>query len=234
MSNAIYLLVAIFRFCFWAEYLCDEQNVVMKRLNSVTRVIFLISNIICLMLVKQNEYFNYTVIRSTNTGEELLSVGYILFSLPIIIYLIECICFLLKKSDVPSLGVLWMVYVAVLIISIINDPFVKSEDVLTERDNIIDFREEIVKSTFINDSVDGVDYIIKQQDSAGREIRNVIHTRTYKDDEKVEIYPNQGSSYIEKYVTVETCIGFFGKMHERNTDKITYKIYLTDELYQSK
>lgn len=236
MVNTIYLIVAILMFISWTQYFGNEQQagIWIKRFYYVMKGVFLISNIIFLIALKKNEYFEYAVFKSTNTGEILLSIGYILFVIPIIIYIVDLISFLLKRKVLSSIYILWIVYLVVLIVSIVYSPCIKSENVIQERESIVSYREEVVKSTFISDSVDGIDYIIKQQNSDGREKDEIIKTRTYKDEVKVEIYPHQESSYIEKYITVETHIRFFGNVYEKGTDKTIYKIYLTDELYQNK
>ena len=225
MVNTIYLIVAILTFISWTKYVVNEQLVAeirTKRFFYVMKVVFLITNIICLALVKHIEYFKFK-------RPEIF--GYILFGIPIIIYIVDFISFILKKENI--LQILWGIYFVLLTLCVFTPSCIKNEDILQESQFIVSYREEIVKSNFLSNSVQGIDYIIKQQNSAGREKEEIIKTRTYKDEVNVEIYPHQESSYIEKYINVETYISFFGNKFEKNTDKIIYKIYLTDELYQS-
>ena len=225
MVNIIYLIVAILTFISWTKYVVNEQlaaGIWTKRFFYVMKVVFLITNIICLALIKHIEYFKFK-------RQEIY--GYILFGIPIIIYIVDFISFILKKENI--LQILWGIYFVLLTLCVFTPPCIKNEDILQESQFIVSCREEIVKSNFLSNSVQGIDYIIKQQNSAGREKEEIIKTRTYKDKVNVEIYPHQESSYIEKYINVETYISFFGNKFEKNTDKIIYKIYLTDELYQS-
>ena len=62
------------------------------------QILFFILNVICLILVRENEFFKYSVIRNSLTGEKIISIGYILFGIPIIMYIIDFIIFLIKRA----------------------------------------------------------------------------------------------------------------------------------------
>ena len=135
MVNTIYLVVAILMVISWTKYFEKEKQagIWIKRFHFAMKVIFFISNIICLVLVKQNEYFNHFNIKSSITGETLISIGYILFGIPIIIYIVDFISFLLKRKVLSSLiYILWILYWGLFIICLLCSPCIKSEDVIQE------------------------------------------------------------------------------------------------------
>lgn len=237
MVNVIYFIVAILMFISWTQYFGNESNAGKwnKRFHSIMQIIFFISNVVCLALWRQNEYWRLAIGKSTTNENVTISMAYIICGIPIIIYIIEVICYLLKKKTESVVAILWFIYTVLFTASVFFvNPCIESKEIIQEHKNVVRYREEVVKSTFLNDSINGIDYMIKQQDLDGREEDNIIKTRTWDDDIKVEVYPHQKSSYIEKCITEERHITFFGNIYEESKDEILYKIYLSDDMYQSK
>ena len=52
--------------------------------------------------------------------------------------------------------------------------------VIQEKEKLVSYQEEIVKSSFFNNSVYGIDYVIKKQNSSGGEEDEIIQTKKYK------------------------------------------------------
>lgn len=237
MINAIYLFVAILMFIVWVMNINPGEKHLksVKRFHFIMQIIFFILNVICLILVRENEFFKYSVIRNSLTGEKIISIGYILFGIPIIMYIIDFIIFLIKKDHYSNsllIIIPWAIYVMLLFCEC-YPVCIKSENVIQEKEKLVSYQEEIVKSSFFNNSVYGIDYVIKKQNSSGGEEDEIIQTKKYKDTEKVELYLHQENSYIEKYCAVKTNITFWGTKYERiEEEETTYKIYLTDELYE--
>ena len=51
---------------------------------------------------------------------------------------------------------------------------------IQEKEKLVSYQEEIVKSSFFNNSVYGIDYVIKKQNSSGGEEDEIIQTKKYK------------------------------------------------------
>ncbi len=236
MLNKIYLFVAILTFISWVVYVYNEggkSKETIKRFWCTMQIIFLISNIICLSMVNRSEFFKSLVITSTTGGKAEITVGYILFGIPIVIYIGRYIFSLFKKEKLSIfMSLFWIVYIMLLLGALLIPPEIESHNVVLDCEYVVSYQEEITKATFLSDSIEGVDYIVKKQNPEGREEIEIIKTENNNKKVKVEIYPHQESSYIKKCGVVKTYITFWGSTYEQLSDKIIYKIYLTDEIYQ--
>lgn len=159
---------------------------------------------------------------------------YIICGIPILIYVIEFIYHILKRKTGAGVVILWLIYGTIFVLCVVfTRLYIGSKEVIQEDKNIIEYKEEVVRSTFFIESIEGIDYIIKQQDAeSGKEEDKIISTRENEEDIKVEIYPHQEKSHIEKCVNIEEYLTFFGNTYEEE-GQITYKIYLTDEFQQT-
>ena len=150
MINAIYLFVAILMFIVWVMNINPGEKHLksVKRFHFIMQIIFFILNVICLILVRENEFFKYSVIRNSLTGEKIISIGYILI-----------------KKDHYSNSLLiiipWAIYVMLLFCEC-YPVCIKSENVIQEKEKLVSYQEEIVKSSFFNNSVYGIDYVIER------------------------------------------------------------------------
>lgn len=231
--NRIYLLVAILTLVSAMIYIgCNEPNKgLVSRIHSIIQVIFFGCNVLSLVFIEKNLYKQEGgVLKNSN----LIMV--VLYCVPIIVYIIHFICHLLEEQR-PStfMTICWATYMMCCVLLISIPKCIDSKEILIERANIISYSENEVKSTFISDSIEGIDYVIVKQSSDGEVTNSIIDTRTYRDNNDiVKLYLHQEKSYIEKYKTVEENFLFFGFFYESEKEEKIYKIYLTDDMYKQK
>lgn len=183
-------------------------------------------------MINKNPYYE------AMSDKKLMFLFCLMYLIPIGVYVVQFVCYLLRKK-IDDIVIPFLIYIFLLFIFVVLiQPSIDKSQVIQNEGDITSYKEMIVRSTFINDSIEGKDYIIKYEDENGKEKEEIIKTRTHDSDivviyhniDIVEIYPHQEEAYFEKYVTVEESISFFGNINEEVLDEVTYKLYLTDDI----
>lgn len=225
--NLIYLIVTVLMFISFIIYIGNNQPEKgwKKRFHSIMQVIFFIINLLSLIFIGENTY------KPDDTFERCVMVA--VYAIPVVIYIISFICYL-KKRDI-DLVVPWFFYIMCFMAVISMSKLTNSEEVLQEKAKIISYQENQVKSTFINNSVEGIDYVIVKETLDGEVIKDIIKTRTYSEDcDMVKLHLHQNNSQIEEYAIVETYDYYLGFTSKKVREERIYEIYLTDDMYEQK
>ena len=223
IMNRIYIIVAILMFVSFVIYDASNNegncNKWKKVFHYVMQWVFFISNVLGLILININPY----------TYEEVKIFMIPLYGIPIMIYIVKCICYFLKIEEIWLNTFLWIVYSICLIILIISPKYISSEKILQSQVEVVDY-SEIKMLDILGKSVIGKKHYIVLKYSDGAEVDFNIETRTYKDDTIVRVYPHQENAYIKTFSTIEKFNTFFGTNYQEEKNKI-YEVYLTDDIY---
>lgn len=226
--NFVYAVVTLLTFFSFINYInCNEPSKGwVKQIHFIMQVIFFIANLIGLLFINENPY------KQENTAITFLM--YLLYIIPILIYVIQFFEYMREQKSIDK-PVFWAIYLVCFIILLIVPKQINSEKILPEKADILSYSEYEVKSTFLNDSIEGTDYVIVIETSKGEIIKQIIETRTYRENNDiVRLHLHQKNSYIEEYVTKETYLYFIGFTNKQIKEEKIYEIYLTDNMYEQK
>lgn len=219
IMNRIYIIVVILMFVSFMLFNEGNCKKWKKTFHYVMQWIFFISNVLGLMLININPY----------TYEKIKMFMIALYAMPIMIYIVKCICYFLKLEEISLNLFLWIGYIICFIILIITPKYSSSEKVLKSQADVVDY-SEIKMLDIFGKSVIGKNHYIVLKHSDGAETDFDIETRTYKDDTIVRLYPHQEKAYIKTFSTIEKSNTFFGTIYEEEKNRV-YEIYLTDDIY---
>lgn len=227
--NLFYTIVAVLLFLSSFNYyvLQEEPDEGWIRWrHNLLQIIFLIVNLLEIVFINKNPY------KQDNLKITLMM--YVLYIIPVVLYSTQFLCFNYKKTRGDSIQIVWSIYLLIFILLCAFPKEIRSEEILKENNIIVSYDENEVKSTFLNNSIEGIDYIIVLESSNGETVKEILKTRTYlTENDEIKLYLHQKESHIEEYVTVKERLYFLG-FTKREEDKKTYKIYLTDDMYKQK